>query len=405
MKITFLGDVMCEQNQITQHRKGELFDFFDMFAHCEELKEADWVVANLETPIAVSQCLTFEDYSFNAPEQLVLAMKMSGIDMVTAANNHCLDRGTKGLLETIERLKKSGLEVVGIHDMPENSYVIREIEGIKVGFLDFTYGTNAFHNHCYLKNSEKYMVDMLQEQELNNYFIRILCTSQNIGVKAIRKFCRSLNWFQLKKQLYERRSCHYAQEKRLKEQIEQCRFAGAELTFVCLHIGGQYNEEPMPYTIEMCEKVLKWGGSAVIANHEHVIHSVRISSEYDQKLIAYSLGNFLSEAGNRVAPFDRDSEFSLAIHIYAGLADGQRQVEYAFSLYKSGIKDGKVFTQLVTKWIEQENNEMIRKQLIEKNQELVNKVMGTKGIQYSLQSEYKLGVKENGGKQIWKNNC
>ena len=61
---------MCESEQITTHRlSDEDYNFNEMFSNCAGyFKESDYVVANLETPIASKECkYSNHEWSFNAP--------------------------------------------------------------------------------------------------------------------------------------------------------------------------------------------------------------------------------------------------------------------------------------------------------------------------------------------------
>ena len=50
---------------------------------------------------------------FNSPESLADNLKEAGFTLVSTANNHCLDRGEKGVLRTIEHLERAGLGFFG----------------------------------------------------------------------------------------------------------------------------------------------------------------------------------------------------------------------------------------------------------------------------------------------------
>lgn len=398
MKITFLGDIMCEKGQIKSHTLADgSFDFSNMFCNISGLKDTDWVVANLETPIAPQQLFVSELYSFNAPEEFAQEVKECGVDMVIGANNHCLDRGKEGLLETIDTLHEVGFDVLGIHNKKEESYIIKNICGIKVGFMAFTYGTNAFVNNCYLDDTEDYMVDLLQAQELACKWEKQLVSSNALVVRYVRKIGRTLGAFQLNKPVHERRGKHGKQERKLKSTIKECKKAGAEAIFVCIHIGGQYNDKPNNYTRKMCKKILRWGRNcvkAVIANHEHVIHPMDISQINSEKIAVYSLGNFISEAGNIVAPYDKSAEYSMAFHVYIERIKGKLELRYAFSLYKSSALNGKIYTKALIDCINEEQDKEEKRVLLEKNNLFVNKILGTQDRKYKLQREYEIGMED-----------
>ena len=166
MRITFLGDVMITKEQLDSYKSNGKYNFYpSVESISREYSKSDLIIANLETPIAgEDKKYTYKKYSFNSPIELPMTLKDVGIDIVTTANNHCLDRDEEGLVQTIYNLQLCGIESIGTHDKKEDSFVIKEIDGIKVGILSFTYGTNAFANGNYLQKGHEYMVDLLQRQ-------------------------------------------------------------------------------------------------------------------------------------------------------------------------------------------------------------------------------------------------
>lgn len=395
MKITLLGDALLCQDQLIAYTGNNGYDFNMAFEKLKPITESsDFVVVNLETPIAGKDMeFTNEKYCFNSPIEFAEALRQVGVDMVTTANNHCLDRGVIGLKKTIDNLDRCGLLHIGTHSKEEESFVIKEIDGIKVGFLAFTYGTNAFSNNNYLEKNQYYMVDLLQEQELSNVFIRKMYTSANIFFRAFRKVARLMGKGQFSIPVYERREKSTRTLKHYMNTIEKCKKAGAEYIISCLHIGGQYNSEPLEYTKEICELSLKLGVNAVIANHEHVIHGISKNCNPNQFCI-YSLGNLLASNGVTISPFDKNAEYSVGVCIdLQRNKENARAIEakYSFCLFHSFLnKDNKVVCGSLFDTIQECSKENDRMRLLDINNELVNIVMGTKNLKYSLKSEYTL---------------
>ena len=117
IKISFTGDIMCYAEQISAiEEKGK--DYNTIFSPIKDyFQDSDYVVANLETPIAGAEMLyTTEPASFNTPSNLLNALSNINIKMVTNANNHILDRGIDGLLRTIEELDQHNLEHTGCYE-------------------------------------------------------------------------------------------------------------------------------------------------------------------------------------------------------------------------------------------------------------------------------------------------
>ena len=83
MKITFLGDIMCEPPVLAgAQQKDGSYNFDYVFARAQGLiDEADYVVGNLETPMCAKEmgyCNDFAD--FGCPEAMADALKDAGVD-------------------------------------------------------------------------------------------------------------------------------------------------------------------------------------------------------------------------------------------------------------------------------------------------------------------------------------
>jgi len=78
------------------------------------LKAADLTMVNLETAITTGGDPADKEYTFRAPAQAFTALRESGVDVVTMANNHGMDYGETGLRDTLADAKAAGFPVVGI---------------------------------------------------------------------------------------------------------------------------------------------------------------------------------------------------------------------------------------------------------------------------------------------------
>lgn len=122
------------------------YDFMPMLAYIQPYIEfADISMANLEV-ITASPQLPMSGYpQFNAPKEVLDSLKAIGIDMVSNATNHTLDWWGEGAYYSIENIKKAGLMYVGSYESWEdyNDLRIFEQNGISLGFLNYSYGTNG----------------------------------------------------------------------------------------------------------------------------------------------------------------------------------------------------------------------------------------------------------------------
>lgn len=90
---------LLPQNNASLDKKTGIYNYdriFEKVAYV--LKDSDYVVGNLETPIAGEELeYTKEPTVFNTPLAFAQSIKKAGFDFVSIANNHCLDRGVIGL--------------------------------------------------------------------------------------------------------------------------------------------------------------------------------------------------------------------------------------------------------------------------------------------------------------------
>lgn len=99
----------------------------------ETLTAADLVFINLENPI-IENCPRHSDgFKFCANPVMIAGLKLAGVDIANLANNHTLNYGQSGLSETERYLNETGMNVTG------SGLVIREVNGVRFGFLGFDF--------------------------------------------------------------------------------------------------------------------------------------------------------------------------------------------------------------------------------------------------------------------------
>ena len=240
VRITVVGDLLSSQrmNELAQG------DYHRCFEKAGKLKDCDYLVGNLETTVAGESLeYTNERYCFNTPEGFLAAIKDCGFQLLSLANNHCMDRGEQGLLNTLKNCWEYGFDTVGVQENPEDARVfIKEFDEIKVAFVNYTYGTNAFHHKVFLEHP--YMVNLLQPEDTNPGSIHLLNNYQQIGEDVER--------------IYIQKGEEYALVEPYLNQLEQdIRYAkeNADYVIMLLHCGGQYVQPVDPYTAYIAEKI------------------------------------------------------------------------------------------------------------------------------------------------------
>ncbi|MCX4263139.1 MAG: CapA family protein [Muribaculaceae bacterium] len=244
--LVFVGDAMQHQAQLDAARKGKDYDYTGYFDDIKPfVSVADYAVVNLETPVSTPP---YSGYPcFNAPPAFLDALADAGFDLFLTANNHTLDRGARGLRKTIEELDVRRLAHTGTFAndsaRAESVPMIVNVNDFKIGFLNYTYGTNG------ISPRDGVVVDYIDRP-------------------AIRR------------------------------DVENSRKAGAELICVCVHWGDEYKLLPNASQRYLADFLEAIGVDMIIGGHPHVIQpmELRPNKYYPDKniLLVYSLGNFVS---------------------------------------------------------------------------------------------------------------
>lgn len=247
LSILFMGDVMQHRQQLhsalipgTDSTLSSSYDYSSYFAHVQHfIDEADFTVANMEF------CLGGPPYtgypSFSAPEALAEEAAEAGIDLFLCANNHICDKGRRGLVSSLEKYGKIGVPVTGVYrdslDEQKHNPYIAELGGVRVAFINFTYGTNG------IRVPEPFIVNMMDKEKVREAFVM-------------------------------------AREKE------------ADIIIALPHWGQEYTTVPDSRQREWAEFLLECGADAVIGSHPHVVQPVEFP-------VAYSMGNFISNMSLR----------------------------------------------------------------------------------------------------------
>lgn len=184
-KIAAVGDILCQMDMIEDAYSNGVYDFSSMFSNITKfVKNSDIAIGTLETNFIEGKYSGVKKY--NSPVEFLTAVKQSGIDLVSLAHNHELDYGLAGLNETIARIEEQEMSITGIPNNKENENkeftgIIKEINGIKIAFIGYTYGLS---NENELPEEEKSVANIYSEElakkdleyakENSNYIIAIM---------------------------------------------------------------------------------------------------------------------------------------------------------------------------------------------------------------------------------------
>lgn len=295
IRIAFTGDLMVLTPQLkaSYNPSENRYDFDPIFSNISKyLKKSDYLIGNLETPLAGEEMgYTNDDTVFNTPDEFGYSIKKAGFTFLSIANNHCLDRKVLGLKNTIKALIKIKIDFGGGYLNREKiaNDCIKIVNGKRIAIFTYTYGTNSKWQNNKLKEEEKYIVDLLREQDeyVEVKSSKLAFIKKNIK-RILPQFIREkIRPIVIQDCVEEELNKDYIL--RMKERIINIR-KNADIVLLYLHCGGQYNSTIGRYTTSLIDEITSWNiTDSIIVNHPHCVlkHEWR-----NGKLVAYSLGNF-----------------------------------------------------------------------------------------------------------------
>ncbi len=247
VKLIFAGDLM---GHMPQHnaalQKDGTYDYSPCFRYVKDyVQSADLAILNLEVPLDGKPYSGYPQFS--APDALAEDARNAGFDIMTTANNHCMDRGKHGLQRTLQALDRMGIPHLGTyvdraqHDAEHPLMV--DVKGLRLALLTYTYGTNG------IPAVEPNIVNLIDTAEM----ARDLCV---------------------------------AKEK------------GADYVITLIHWGIEYAVKANREQEQTALWLLEHGSDAVIGGHPHVVQNFTLDdnpkNDRYPEIVVYSMGNLVS---------------------------------------------------------------------------------------------------------------
>ena len=252
INVALTGDIICGNSifKDAYSSNSNTYDFSYLFDNIKfNIQTADIAIGSLETNFSSSRNYT-GDSKTNSPENLAYTLKRVGFDVLSTANNHCLDNGYSGLENTLNVLDKADLSHTGTFTSAEakNTILIKNVKGIKIAFLSFSYGTNGIS----IPNDKSYCVNIINENQI-------------------------------------------------KTQLALAKTEQPDIICVCMHWGTRYQTKPITEQEKWSNLLFQNGADIIIGNHSHVLQPMEQKEitlpdgTTKQCFIAYSLGNFIAD--------------------------------------------------------------------------------------------------------------
>ncbi|WLV24375.1 CapA family protein [Aciduricibacillus chroicocephali] len=244
--VSAVGDILIHDVVYNSAKKGNGYDFKPILKEMKPyLRKADLAFANQESMIGGS-ALGLSSYPrFNSPLEVGNAVADAGVDIVSLANNHTLDRGEAAIMRATDHWRKLGVAYVGSYRNEgdrEKLRILKTSSGMRVAFLAYTYGTNGLS----VPPGKPYLVNLIDK-------------------------------------------------KRIAGEIARAKKAGAEAVVLSLHFGDEYAREPNKMQEDLVCYAAKAGADVVLGHHPHVLQPVEwVKGKNGRTLVIHSLGNFIS---------------------------------------------------------------------------------------------------------------
>lgn len=243
LSMVMVGDCLIHRFVYTDAKNSDgSYSFSKMFTEVEPLiKNHDLAFYNQESNIG-GKSLGLSAYPrFNSPEEIGDDMVDLGFNLVSLANNHTMDKGEQGVINSVNYWKtKPGVYYTGqalSEEDRESNIKIEEKNGIKYAFFAYTTVTNGLLP----PSGKEYLTNIYSKEKAK------------------------------------------ADIDKVKDKVD--------LIIVSMHWGEEYTTNPNGNQKQIAKELSDMGVNLIIGNHAHSIQPVEM---VDDTLVFYALGNFIA---------------------------------------------------------------------------------------------------------------
>ena len=251
-ELTLTGDFLYEEPYYAALRNGEDENLY--FSKVKKyFQKDDLSIGNMEVVISDGTMeLSGVGYSFCAPQSMGHQVINLGMDVMSTSNNHSNDRGIEGRISTREFFKNnSDILTVGTYDEERDvTKNIKEVNGIRFGFLAYTYKTNVT-----IPKSDRYSIGLYRDPDTG----------------TITEEYKEI----------------------IRQEVEKLRDK-VDCLIVMMHWGNEFTFTPTSEQEYLANYLNSLGVDIIIGNHSHCIQPIKWINNEHKTLVYYSLGNFVS---------------------------------------------------------------------------------------------------------------
>ncbi len=299
--ISAVGDIMFHPRQINGAYDSATgtYNFKPYFEPIKSIIEsADIAVGNFEGTTCGDDIYEYQGYPlFNAPDEVLDAIKYAGFDVLSTINNHSLDTRKTGVIRTIEKMDARGLAHVGTYvEKPETRVIMQDVKGVKIAFLAYTEMLNGLDS-------------VLSPEDLDAMINKL-------------------------------------DESKIKEDIAYAKENKADLIVMIVHWGDEYMQTPNARQKDWADFMLSEGVDIIFGSHPHVIQDAEDLIYNDKRVfVAYSTGNFISnQRTEEELPAQTEDGVILTLKIKKSGETGKttiEDIEYTPTWVYRGKQEGK----------------------------------------------------------------
>lgn len=258
------GDIILHSTVLDGAKTGDgNYDFSAFFTQATNyFKAADLATANLEVTLGGTESGAFSGYpAFNAPDGVLNAIKNSGLNFLTTANNHCYDTGLFGLKRTVQQLRAKNIDFIGTKESDADpTYIIKDVNGVKIGMVAYTYENSSGAG----------------QKSINGNIVKAEANS------LINSFS------------YDRINAFYTEAQSVVKDMNQ---QGADAVVFYMHWGEEYQLNANTWQKTIAQKLCNIGVDVIVGGHPHVVQPIELIHSEDSQnttVCLYSMGNAIS---------------------------------------------------------------------------------------------------------------
>lgn len=247
LTIAFTGDILLDRGVRQQIERNGIESIFDARAD-SVFRCSDMVVGNLECPATTLNTPMMKKFVFRAEPEWLEALRAHGFTHLNLANNHTVDQGRRGLVDTWRNVERYGMAAVGVgNTMAEAAQPVLLAEYPRKVWLIASLQL-ALEHFPYLPETPS-----VNQESIDSMLVRICALREEDSTAVI---------------------------------------------LVSLHWGQEHTVEPTPMQRSAARRLIDAGADVLICHHTHTLQTIE---QYRGKPIYYSLGNFI---------FDQDRDIN-----------------------------------------------------------------------------------------------